>query len=126
MTGPGERKTETTGSDAAASEAAEPGALTRHWDSLDGDAAALLGAVERSLDRERGPEADRRPTPLGGEGPRPRLNGPSRASALPERPKRWITAMLAAAALTMPFATPAGDPASRAPAGASAAERSAH
>ncbi|EHP86721.1 hypothetical protein MetexDRAFT_5704, partial [Methylorubrum extorquens DSM 13060] len=44
MTAPEERITE-TGPDAAASEPAEHGALTRHWDSLDGEAAALLGAV---------------------------------------------------------------------------------
>ncbi|CAO4175620.1 hypothetical protein [Methylorubrum populi] len=108
MTGQEERDTK-TGPDAAASEPAERGTLTRHWDSLDGEAAALLGAVELSLDRDRGPETSRRPAPLGGDLPRPRLNGPGRASAVPERPKRWITAMLAAAALTMPFATPAGD-----------------
>lgn len=113
---PEERTTE-TGPDAAASEPAEHGALTRHWDSLDGEAAALLGAVERNLDRDRGPEGGRRPIPLGGEAPRPRLNGPSRAASLPDRPKRWITAVIAAAALTLPFATPAGDAGPRAPLG---------
>ncbi|MBD8906873.1 hypothetical protein [Methylorubrum zatmanii] len=112
MTGQEERDTE-TGPDAAASEPAERGTLTRHWDSLDGEAAALLGAVERSLDRDREPGEGRRPAPLGGDLPRPRLNGPGRASAVPDRPKRWITAMLAAAALTMPFATPAGDTGAR-------------
>ncbi|MCJ2032402.1 hypothetical protein MKK50_23840 [Methylobacterium sp. J-043] len=116
MTAPEERITE-TGPDAAASEPAEHGALTRHWDSLDGDAAALLGAVERNLDRgrDRGPEEGRRPAPLGGELHRPRLNGPTRTASQPDRPKRWITAMLAAAALTLPFATPAGDASPRAP-----------
>lgn len=114
MTGPEEPTTEGTGPDAAASEPAEHGALTRHWDSLDGEAAALLGAVERSLDRIAAPEGERRrPTPLVGEGGRPRLGGPSLASASPERPRRWITAVLVAAALTLPFATPAGGPAPR-------------
>ncbi|AMB47354.1 MULTISPECIES: hypothetical protein [Methylobacteriaceae] len=130
MTAPEERTTE-TGPDAAASEPAEHGALTRHWDSLDGEAAALLGAVERNLernldrDRDRGPEEGRRPTPFGGEVHRPRLNGPSRAASLPDRPKRWITAVIAAAALTLPFATPAGDASPRAPFGGPAPERGA-
>lgn len=128
MTAPEERITE-TGPDAAASEPAEHGALTRHWDSLDGEAAALLGAVERNLDRnadrDRRPEEGRRPAPLGGEGHRSRLNGPSRAASLPDRPKRWITAVIAAAALTLPFATPAGDASPRAPLGGPAPERGA-
>lgn len=118
MTGSEERTTE-TGPDATVSEPVERGTLTRHWDSLDGEAAALLGAVERSLDEA--PDAGLlRPTPLCGEGPRPRLGGPSLAlaplaSAAPQRPKRWITAVLVAAALTLPFATPAGGPGPRAP-----------
>ena len=108
-----EERTTETGPDAAASEPAERGVLTRHWDSLDGEAAALLGAVERDLDRV--PEGGLlRPAPLCGEGARPRLGGPSLAASAPERPKRWITAVLVAAALTLPFATPAGDARSRA------------
>ncbi len=108
-----EERTTETGPDAAASEPAERGVLTRHWDSLDGEAAALLGAVERDLDRV--PEGGLlRPAPLCEEGARPRLGGPSLAASAPERPKRWITAVLVAAALTLPFATPAGDARSRA------------
>jgi hypothetical protein len=120
-TAPEEQRTTETGSDAAASEPAERGTLTRHWDSLDGEAAALLGAVERHLDRS--PEGGRPcPTPLGGEKPRHRLAGPSLASA-PERPRRWITAVLVAAALTLPFATPAGGPGPRASPGEPVEER---
>lgn len=125
MTDPEERTTDDTGPDAAASGPTAPGALTRHWDSLDGEAAALLGAVERSLDRDREPEDGRRATPIGGEAPRPRIHGPSRASAVPERPKRWITAVLVAGALTLPFATPAGDPGARASSGEPVHERGA-
>ncbi|CAO4182116.1 DUF3618 domain-containing protein [Methylorubrum aminovorans] len=120
-TAPEERTTE-TGPDAAASGPAERGVLTRHWDSLDGEAAALLGAVERDLDRV--PEGGLlRPAPLCGEGARPRLGGPSLAASAPERPKRWITAVLVAAALTLPFATPAGGPAPKALTGEPVPER---
>ena len=109
-----EERTTETGPDAAASEPTERGVLTRHWDSLDGEAAALLGAVERDLDQA--PEGGLlRPAPPCREGARPRLGGPSLAASAPERPKRWITAVLVAAALTLPFATPAGGPAPRAP-----------
>ena len=125
MTGPEERieeRTTETGPDATASEPAERSPPARHWDSLDREAAALLGAVERDLDEApESEEARMRPAPLGVG--RPRLGGPGfapnplapapRASAVSERPKRWITAVLVAAALTLPFATPAGGPAPR-------------
>ncbi|WP_284209634.1 hypothetical protein [Methylorubrum aminovorans] len=68
-TTPEERTTE-TGPDAAASEPAERGVLTRHWDSLDGEAAALLGAVERDLDRvPEGGSCVRRPSAGRARGP---------------------------------------------------------
>ena len=78
MTGPEERieeRTTETGPDATASEPAERSPLARHWDSLDREAAALLGAVERDLDEApESEEARMRPAPLGVG--RPRLGGP--------------------------------------------------